>query len=93
MQESDFDNISHVNSCNTDIIRDSLLRVFPKSEKDQSFLQKFDQLNINAQVWGLPLNPNVPVYMYVKAGAMHRVEKALQGRNVTFSVLIEDIQG
>ncbi len=67
--------------------------MFPKSEKDQSFLQKFDQLNINAQVWGLPLNPTVPVYMYVKAGAMHRVEKALQGRNVTFSVLIEDVQG
>ena len=56
-------------------------------------MQKFDQLNINAQVWGLPLNPTVPVYMYVKAGAMHRVEKALQGRNVTFSVLIEDVQG
>jgi len=72
---------------------DALLRVFPKSEKDQTFLQKFDQLNISAQVWGLPLNPGtLPVYMYVKAGAMHRVEKVLKVRNLTFSVLIEDVQ-
>jgi len=71
---------------------DALLRVFPKSEKDQTFLQKFDQLNISAQVWGLPLNPTLPVYMYVKDGAMHRVEKVLKVRNLTFSVLIEDVQ-
>ena len=72
--------------------RDALLRVFPKSEKDQTFLQKFDHLSVNAQVWGLPLNPNVPVFVYVKSGSMHRVEKILEGRNITFTVLIEDIQ-
>lgn len=72
--------------------RDSLLRVFPKSESDYTFLQKFETLNIDAQVWGIPANHNVPVYMYAKAGSMHRLEKTLTARNLTFEVLIQNMQ-
>ena len=73
-------------------IRDMLLRVFPKSERDKIFLQKFDTLNIDAQLWGMPVNHNVPVYIYAHAGSMHRLEKTLFGRNLTFNILIQNVQ-
>ena len=72
--------------------RDALLRVFPKSERDRVFLEKFETLNLDAQVWGLPTSLSVPVFIYVKTGSMHRLEKILIARNLTFTVLIEDVQ-
>ena len=71
-----------------------LLRVFPKSENDKKFLiHNFDSLDIDANVLGLPSNSRyVPVYIYAKAGSMHRVMKTLHGRSLSFKVLIQDMQ-
>lgn len=76
------------NSCN----RDKLLRVFPKTERDRAFLQKFESLHIDAHVLGLPVNHKVPVYMYVKSGSMYQVEKNLSARNLTYNILIQNMQ-
>ena len=71
-----------------------LLRVFPKSENDKKFLiHNFDSLDIDANVLGLPSNSRyVSVYIYAKAGSMHRVMKTLHGRSLSFNVLIQDMQ-
>ena len=69
-----------------------MIRAFPKSEEDNEFLRTFDQLKISASVWGLPVNPKVPVYIYIRAGAFNLVEEVLQSQNITFEVLFEDLQ-
>ena len=66
--------------------------MFPKSERDRIFLEKFETLNLDAQVWGLPTSLSAPVFIYVKTGSMHRLERIFQARNLTFTVLIEDVQ-
>jgi hypothetical protein len=87
--------ISHLLSaklCRFFLPRDVLLRVFPKSESDKKYLQNFDSLNIDAQVWGLPTNTDIPVYIFAKAGSMHRLTKTLHGNKLKFNIIIQNMQ-
>jgi len=73
---------------------DMLLRTFPSTQSDRSFLDGIGDSDIAryANMWGLPKNDNVPVYVYITSGGYEMVKEAFQKQNLTFEVLINDWQ-
>lgn len=71
---------------------DMMIKAFAESEEDRSFLRNFSQLHIDAEVWGVPTDLRLPVFIYVQSGAFPLVEEVLKHQNITFNVLYSDLQ-
>ncbi len=69
-----------------------MIKAFAESEEDRSFLRNFSQLHIDAEVWGVPTDLRLPVFIYVQSGAFPLVEEVLKHQNITFNVLYSDLQ-
>ena len=74
--------------------RDMLLRTRPKTQSDRDFLDGISASDIRqyANMWGLPKDNNVPVYIYVKAGGYNVTQEAFFKQNLEFETLIDDWQ-
>jgi len=71
-----------------------LLRTRPKTQSDRDFLDGISASDIRqyANMWGLPKDNNVPVYIYVKAGGYNLTQEAFFKQNLEFETLIDDWQ-
>ena len=69
-----------------------MVRAFPSSEKDINFLRNFSQAGVDASVWGLPVNKDVPVYIYAKSGALLKLRQVLDQQGIEYFILFEDLQ-